>query len=605
MAKQWVNLAGGHERAMLNVVRLLETRLLVQANSGGGKSWLLRKLLEETAPFVQWIVIDPEGEFRTLREEVDCVIAAPTDGDVVAHPATAALLARRLLETQLPAVVDIYELKAHERILFVRRFCEALVDAPKALWHPVLVVLDEAHVFAPQVGDAESRGAVIDLATRGRKRGFALCAATQRLSKLHKDVAAELLNKLIGRTGLDVDVKRAADELGFDKERGRELRPLRPGRFFMFGPAFETEQVALASIGSVRTTHPKAGHRLMVAPPKPSKKILAVLGKELADLPKQVAQQARTETEYLKTIARLKSELQSANAIVRSLGSAKPAPKIDVARIELAASVKVAKEFEQRLQPYQRMLTSFIKHADTLKEMGATVGGRAQELLKAMEARPTAKQIKAMQWTPKQLEEIKTMEASPYPVKMHALKEASRRMQAAPVRPTIVRANGEDHDVPLRKGALSILSELVARQPAGYTRSQVATLVGMAPSGGTYLTYLSDLRRTGCVEERDGMLYATQAGVDRVGGEIPSPKTHEEVMSVWGKALRKGAFNMLEHVVSCNAHGTTRDELAEFMSMAPKGGTYLTYLSDLRRNGLIVERDGAIHAAPILFPENV
>jgi len=39
--------------------------------------------------------------------------------------------------------------------------------------------------------------------------------ATLRLSKLHKDTAVECNNKLIGRTGLDVDVKRATVELGF------------------------------------------------------------------------------------------------------------------------------------------------------------------------------------------------------------------------------------------------------------------------------------------------------------------------------------------------------------------------------------------------------
>jgi hypothetical protein len=60
----------------------------------------------------------------------------------------------------------------------VRLFLEALVNAPKKLWHPALVVVDEAHVFCPETGEAESGDAVIDLATRGRKRGF--CASWRR-----------------------------------------------------------------------------------------------------------------------------------------------------------------------------------------------------------------------------------------------------------------------------------------------------------------------------------------------------------------------------------------------------------------------------------------
>jgi uncharacterized protein len=46
----------GNSDIAVDVPRLLETRMLVQSNSGGGKSWALRRLLEQTAPFVQQIV---------------------------------------------------------------------------------------------------------------------------------------------------------------------------------------------------------------------------------------------------------------------------------------------------------------------------------------------------------------------------------------------------------------------------------------------------------------------------------------------------------------------------------------------------------------------
>ena len=189
--------------------KLIDTRALIQANSGGGKSHALRRLLEQTHGRVQQLVIDPEGEFASLRERYDYILAARHGGDTAADPRGATLLAERLLELGVSAILDISERKAHERITFVRHFLEALVDAPKTLWHPALVVVDEAQVFCPQHGEAESAAAVIDLATRGRKRGFSAILATQRLSKLHKDAAAELNNTLIGRTGLDVDRQRA------------------------------------------------------------------------------------------------------------------------------------------------------------------------------------------------------------------------------------------------------------------------------------------------------------------------------------------------------------------------------------------------------------
>ncbi|MFX8199489.1 DUF87 domain-containing protein, partial [Acinetobacter baumannii] len=46
---------------LLDLERLLATRLLIQAGSGGGKSWLLRRLIEQAFGKVRLIVFDPEG----------------------------------------------------------------------------------------------------------------------------------------------------------------------------------------------------------------------------------------------------------------------------------------------------------------------------------------------------------------------------------------------------------------------------------------------------------------------------------------------------------------------------------------------------------------
>ena len=121
--------AEGGEEVRLDLGALVASRLLIQARSGGGKSWLLRLILERLHGLIQELVIDPEGEFASLREQYDYVIGG-RGGDVGADPATAAVLARRLLELRVSAVLDLYELRPSARQQFVRRFCEALVDAP-------------------------------------------------------------------------------------------------------------------------------------------------------------------------------------------------------------------------------------------------------------------------------------------------------------------------------------------------------------------------------------------------------------------------------------------------------------------------------------------
>jgi DNA helicase HerA-like ATPase len=190
----------------LDLDKLLSTRLLVQANSGKGKSHLLRRIAEQLFGKVQVIIIDPEGEFATLREKYGYVLVGK-GGETPADPRSAGLVAHKLLELRASAVCDLYEMKPQARHEWVKKFLDAMIDAPKSLWHPCVVIADEAHVFCPEkgAGESEASDAMIGLATRGRKRGFACIFATQRLGKLRKDAAAELLNIMVGGTFIDVD----------------------------------------------------------------------------------------------------------------------------------------------------------------------------------------------------------------------------------------------------------------------------------------------------------------------------------------------------------------------------------------------------------------
>lgn len=331
----------------IDLPKLLETRMLVQSNSGGGKSWALRRLLEQTALAAQQIIIDVEGEFTTLREKFDYVICAPQEADAAATPHTAAILARKLRELRVSAVLDIHDLKAHERQAFVRKFFDALMQSPREHWNPALIVLDEAHLFAPEQAKAESTASVIDIATRGRKRGLSLLAAPQRLSKLHKDVAAELLNKIIGRTGLDVDVRRAADELGMTgRDAMMTLRKLEPGEFFAFGPAL-TRSVTKVTIGPVRTTHPKVGDRLSIKTPAPSRKVLSVL-QDLADIPREAEEEAVTLDQLRAENTTLRHQLAAQKNARQDIPETEVKARIDKAVDQAVA--QITSEFQEKLQ---------------------------------------------------------------------------------------------------------------------------------------------------------------------------------------------------------------------------------------------------------------
>ncbi len=95
-----------NEPVHLDIQRILEGRLLLQANSGGGKSYAVRKLCEITHGKVQQIILDPEGEFATLREKYDYILVGK-DGDIPINLRASELLARKLLELGTSAIIDL------------------------------------------------------------------------------------------------------------------------------------------------------------------------------------------------------------------------------------------------------------------------------------------------------------------------------------------------------------------------------------------------------------------------------------------------------------------------------------------------------------------
>lgn len=261
--------AGG-QPAKLDIEELLATRLLVQGNSGSGKSHLLRRLLEQSAQWVQQIIIDPEGDFVTLSDKYGHLVVdgERSDAELIG-------IANRIRQHRVSCVLTLEGLDVEQQMRAAGIFLNGLFDADREFWYPVLVVVDEAQMFAPSVGgdvseDARklSLGAMTNLMCRGRKRGLAGVIATQRLAKLAKNVAAEASNFLMGRTFLDIDMARAADLLGMDRRQAEMFRDLKRGNFVALGPALSRRPLPIV-IGDVETSARSSSPKLMPLPNAP------------------------------------------------------------------------------------------------------------------------------------------------------------------------------------------------------------------------------------------------------------------------------------------------------------------------------------------------
>lgn len=545
----------------VDTTRLVDTRALIQGSSGSGKSWLVRLLVEKTAKQMPVLIIDLEGEFITLREKIDVVIAGE-GGEVAVDVRSAGLLARKLLELKLSAVVSIFDLTAPQKRAYVRSFLESIMAAPRELWSPRLIVLDEAHQFAPESTQCESLSAVIDVASRGRKRGFSLIAATQRLSKLHKDVAAELRNVFVGQTTLDVDVKRALDTLGFpaDLEHKRALRGL-DHQFYAMGPALSSPGVTLFRADAVATTHPESGSRRSLAPPAPSKAIRQVLG-ELANLPAAAEQEAR--------------DLAAALAKVRQLervvaGRGAPLAVADAQSIDRAVAAAIAardRHWQSELNQVRRQHTAIAARIKKIAAL-ATIDNYGTEAASAPVPREAA---------------------------------TAKRPLLRPAAPAVLsssRTTTSGAAPKLGKCERAVL-QVLAQHPHGCEVGKLTLLSGYRFSGG-FRNSLSALRSAGLIEgENQGGLAITAVGAGLEAWE-PLP-TGEALVAYW---INHPSFGRCERAILKllveTPGGMTADELCLATGYEFSGG-FRNSLSALRTAGVVEGRNTeTMKAADVFF----
>lgn len=302
---------GSGAPALVDLEELLATRLLVQGNSGSGKSHLLRRMLEKSAGQVQQIIIDPEGDFVTLSGPYGHVSIEAVEYSVaeISH------FARRCREHRTSVVLSLEGLEMEGQMRCAAAFLSGLFDAPREHWFPALVVVDEAQIFAPAAGAEVSEevrraslGAMANLMSRGRKRGLAGIIATQRLAKLSKNVAAEASNFLMGRTFLDIDMARAADLLGMERRQAEAIRDLARGTFLGLGPAIARRPVTL-KIGAVETSARSSSPVLVPLPDAPAPDMRQFLFAGMLDEPVMAspapAPRPQPATTVLEELARL------------------------------------------------------------------------------------------------------------------------------------------------------------------------------------------------------------------------------------------------------------------------------------------------------------
>lgn len=539
----------------LDIDVMLRSGLLVQANSGGGKSWLLRRLAEQLSAHVPTFVVDVEGEFASLREKFPFFLVAREGGDAAADPRTAAAIVRKLLELRVSAVFDLFDLSIPDRHAWLAAALEAMDSAPREVWGDTAILIDEAHVFAPEGGKGASvaLGGMGALATRGRKRGFGPVDATQRLGKLNKDVAAELKNALVGWTNLDIDRERAREALGIGRADkalyDRALREMEAGEFFAIGKAFGSLDPIRVRVGAVESTHPEPGQAKQMAAPPPPAKIRAILAR-LGDLPKEPKTEEklhaiavakgtsvdRAEVHRLQhRIVELETELKRQRAIAD-----------EVPRLR-----SIAKSFEIvcRTVDQHRNVEPVV---DKLKGAGHPNGGG-------------------------KIVVVNTTLPPEYVERLRKLPPGD-----------LVKAPPESRAVGDR-GAERRMLEALARAGGTATKRQLATLAIVGPTKSTFRGAIAGLKNMGAIGVSGDVVSLTAHGIAETAGIEPE-KDPQALRAMWSGQLSRKAQDALEIFANAVAP-LSKGAIAQILGIDRGLSTFRGIMAELSTNGLI-EKSG-------------
>ncbi len=216
-----------------------KNKILLEGDSGSGKSHIFTVFIEGTDKKTQRLIIDIEGEYFPLKNNFEFLLIGKSIDDVEVdielnlNDVYVEKLAIKLFESSADTIIDLSEYLT-DATHFVSILFKALLKHSKKMKRPLLIFLDEAHVFGPEkgTGSEESLKAVIEMVKRGRKRGIGLLCATQAMADFSKNIVRQLRTRFIGNCTLESDVKAAARVLGFDKKKEKELSELGEEHYF-------------------------------------------------------------------------------------------------------------------------------------------------------------------------------------------------------------------------------------------------------------------------------------------------------------------------------------------------------------------------------------
>lgn len=317
------------EPFLLKIKDVVASRTYIASETRFGKSHTARKIVEEILENwvgqVAVIIIDPEGEYSSLREKYPILIIGRDVPIQVETPtllaSTAEFMAQQVLETGTSAVIDLSVVEDFEDgkeyvDKFLRRFFHLQTTAKKVY----LVLMEEAEDFAPESGAPGSRTCLevsIALSRRGGKRGIGVIFVGHRPAWISKGILSQTPNKAVGRIE-QPDMKALEDYARIPHNIVEKLVPktndqgevvnLGPERGVFCFTGDWVQKTAFVKVGSVKTSHLGATPDII---PRPVGNIQGVIENVKKALSQVIEKTKPIVASQSELEAKIKSELES------------------------------------------------------------------------------------------------------------------------------------------------------------------------------------------------------------------------------------------------------------------------------------------------------
>jgi hypothetical protein len=594
---------------------VLDSHLALLGKTGAGKSnaavFLAERLIDKKH---RLCIVDPTDRYWGLRLSADGrgpsgyepVIFGGQHADLPLEASHGAAIAETVGTTSTPVIISTRLMTVADRTRFWTAFAEVLLRRNEGLLH---LVIDEAHLFAPQQGASSSGGAPAmlhatnNLVSLGRGVGLRIMLISQRPAKLHNDSLSQVETLIAFRLLLPHDreaVRRWVREWA-DEATGAEMMSTLPSLPTGTGWIWSPERDLLRRVSFPLCTTYDSGKPVAAGKKGPELKpidLAAVRGR-LEAVAKDIVE---NDPRRLKArIAELERQLSNQTA------------KSDaVSKAELEAQRR-AYERGQRDGEFAAR-SQMLATVGRLTGMVSTLTSELRSVVDELAGQIHDGQHRAPVVTGEtQADSAKPL---PSPSGLHArahgggivlLPDAGlgdaqpyqpRPPLAVPIGFQTVPIRAVNHNNgALPRGERACLIA-IAQHEGGVTRTQLTVLTGYKRS--TRDAYLQRLRERGyAVPLVGGRVVATEAGKSYLGADYQPLPTGKALRDYWLRQLPEGERRVLDLLIRAYPDPLDRDSITGATEY--RRSTRDAYLQRLRARELVEAAGDGVRAVDALF----